>query len=225
MEPPMNAETLYKGFVRHIDLDEFPSIETAGFFGMGGEDLERVSPILGVWQGLNKYGLLKKDEFKLAIREDKIGEFFEQGRLKLAAQGHGYSLQVPEMNVFFDGLPQLEPEPPQDLVRDTSIAYMYAMDTYTTPHFHNLQTRLRAWENAENLIGQLILQPELTGAFAVLKRTLSLYKEARALYHMRRKIPAGLAELVRTLQASQPVVAAAKRKEASSDTDSSEEAW
>ena len=121
----MNAETLHKDFLQCLHDDVFPPISTAAFFGMGGgdHDLMKVQPVLGVWIGLNRYGLLEKDSFKQAIREDKIGAFFEQGRLKLAAFGHGYALKVQEMNVFFDGLPPLGPEPPQDLVSDTKLAY------------------------------------------------------------------------------------------------------
>ena len=103
----LNAETTYKAFAHCLDGDVFPPSFMAGFFGMGGDDRERVSPVLGVWQGLKRYGLLEKDAFKLAIREDKISEFFEKGRLKLAAVGHGYSLKVQKINVFFDGLPAM----------------------------------------------------------------------------------------------------------------------
>ena len=45
----MNAETLYKDFVRDLAADVFPPTSTAGFFGMGGEDLPKMQPILGVW--------------------------------------------------------------------------------------------------------------------------------------------------------------------------------
>ena len=203
----MNAETLYTNFVRSLNDDVFPTISTAGFFGMGGNDLPRVQPVLGVWIGLNRYGLLEKDTFKQAIREDKIGDFFEQGRLKLAACGHGYALKVQEMNVFFDGLPPLGPEPPRDLVNDTWVAFLAAMDTYAMPHFQTAATKLAAWDKAENLLSELMQQPELPGAPKRLKQVLEMYQEARDIYKMRRVTPAGLKALVQRLRASGAVQA------------------
>jgi len=198
----MNAETLYKDFVRDLAADVFPPTSTAGFFGMGGEDLPKMQPILGVWIGLNRYGLLEKDAFKQAIREDKIGEFFEQGRLKLATKGHGYALRVQEMNVFFDGLPPLGPEPPQDLVADTKSAFCTAIDTYTMPHFQTPETQRAAWEKAENLLGELMHQSQLPGTLQALKEALAMYQEARQIYQVRRRTPAGLKELIQRLRAS-----------------------
>ena len=221
----MNAETLYKAFTHCISRDVFPPLELASYFGMGGSDLHRVQPVLGVWQGLNKYGLLEKHAFKLAICEDNIGAFFEQGRLKLAAKNHHYSLLVQEMNVFFDGLPPLGPEPPQDIVRDTDAAYIYAMDTYTTPHFQTPETQRAAWDKAENFLGRLMSQPQLPDAFKVFKMALVLHKEARQIYGMKRRIPAGLAELNHREEANRRTEASANSKEDSSDSESSEEAW
>jgi hypothetical protein len=158
--------------------------------------------VLGVWIGLNRYGLLEKDAFKQAIREDQIGHFFEEGRLKLAAKGHGYALKVQEMNVFFEELPPLGPEPPQDLVNDTWLAFLFAMDTYAMPHFQTPATRLAAWEKAENLLGELMEQPQLPDAPKRLKEVLGMYKEARVIYRMKRSTPAGLKALVQRLRAS-----------------------
>ena len=56
----LSAETTYKAFAHCLDGDVFPPSFMAGFFGMGGDDLERVSPVLGVWQGLKRNGLLEK---------------------------------------------------------------------------------------------------------------------------------------------------------------------
>ena len=218
----MHAETLYEGIMHCISQDVFLPISMAGFFGMGGDDLQRVQPVLGVWIGLNNYGLLEIDAFKLATREDKIGEFFEQGRLKLAAQDHHYSLRVQEMNVFFDGLPPLGPQPPQDIVRDTDAAYIYAMDTYTMPHFQTPETQRAAWDKAENFLGRLMGQPQLPDAFKVLNMALVLHKEAREIYGMKRRIPLGLAEIVR---ANRRTEASANSEEDSSDSESSDEAW
>ena len=216
----LSAETTYKAFVHCLDGDVFPPSFMAGFFGMGGDDLERVSPVLGVWQGLKRNGLLEKDAFKLAIREDEIGEFFEQGRLKMAAVGHVYSLKVQEMNVFFDGLPPMGPEPLQDILADTEAAFIYAIDTYTMPRFQTSETQRAAWDKAENLLGQLMLQPDVKGTFKVVKMALAMYKEARAIYKLRRRTPAGLAELVRRLRAA----GAVDSEESSSDSDRSDEA-
>ena len=198
----MNAETLYKDFVQCLADDVFPPISTAGYFGMGGNDLPRVQPVFGVWIGLNRYGLLEKDAFKQAIREDKIGHFFEEGRLKLAASSHGYALKVQEMNIFFEGLPPLGPEPPQDLVNDTWVAFLAAMDTYAMPHFQTAATKLAAWDKAENLLGELMQQPELPGAPKRLKHMLGMYQDARDIYKMKRSTPAGLKALVQRLRAS-----------------------
>ena len=215
----MNAETLYKDFVRYITEDLFPPLSRAAFFGLGGEDLHRVQPVLGVWSGLERYGLLEKDAFKSAIRQDKVGEFFEQGRLKLAAKGHGYALKVQEMNVFFEGLPLMGPDPPQNLVLDTELAFITAIDTYTMPHFQTPQTQCDAWDKAELLLGQLMQQSELPGMLRVLKRALGLYREAREFYKMRRRTPAGLKELIQTLGAS-----GAQEEQDSSDEASSDDA-
>ena len=213
----MNAENLYKDFVRCLEEDVFPPRSTAAFFGMGGEDLQSVQPVIGVWIGLNRYGLLEKDSFKSAMKEDKIGEFFEQGRLKLAAKGHGYALKVQEMNVFFDGLPVLGPEPPQDLVSETESAFVTAIDTYTMPQFQTPQTQRDAWDKAERFLNQLMQQSQLPGTFKVLKSALMLYQEAREIYKMRRRTPAGLKELVRTLRASGVQQELDSSDEASSD--------
>jgi hypothetical protein len=221
----MNAEIVYKAIKHCIDQDVFPPVFMAGFFGMGGEDLHRVSTILGVWQAMTRSGLLERDAFKQAIREDKIGEFFEQGRLKLASVDHHYALLVEKMNVFFDGLPPLGPEPQQDLVSDTDAAYVYAIDTYTAPHFQTRQTQQAAWDKAEVLLAQLMGQPEVPGAFKVLKMALSFYKEAREIYKMKRKTPGGLAELVRRMQANRRAAATAASEGDSTDSDSSNEAW
>ena len=220
----MNAETLYKAFTQCLAQDVFPPLELASYFGMGGNDLQQVQPVLGVWLGLSNYGLLEKDAFKLAIREDNIGAFFEQGRLKLAAEDHHYSLLVQEMNVFFDGLPPLGPEPPLDIVSDTNAAYIYAIDTYTMPDFQTPETQRAAWDKAENFLGQLARQPELPGAFKVLKTALALYKEAREMYGMMRRIPEGLAELVRREDANRPT-GAPVNSEGDSESEYFEEAW
>ena len=217
----MNAEGIYKGFTRFLAEDVFPPIWMAGYFGMGGEDkdLGCVQPVLGVWQGLNKHGLLEKDAFKLAIRQNKIGEFFERGRVKLAAAGYGYALKVQEMNVVFDAHPPLGLEPPQDIVIDTEDAYIYAIDTYAMPRFQTPATQRAAWDKAERLLGQLMSKPLLVGAVKVLKCALGLYEEAREIYNMKRKIPAGLAAIVREMKANGHAAA-----QDSSDSDS-EEDW
>jgi hypothetical protein len=211
----VSAEATYKAFKHCLDQDVFPPTFMAGFFGMGGNDLPRVQPVLGVWLGLQRYGLLEKDAFKLAIREDKIGEFFEQVRLKLSAVGHDYDLKLQEINVFFDGLPPMGPEPPQDLVSDIEAAYIYAIDAYTMPRFQTPETQRAAWDKAENLLGQLMLQPDAMDTFKVVKMALAMYQEARTIYKLRRKTPAGLAELVRRLR----VAGAVYGEELSSDSD------
>ena len=129
------------------------------------------------------------------------------------------------MNVFFDGLPPLGPEPQQDLVSDTDAAYVYAIDTYTAPHFQTRQSQQAAWDKAEALLAQLMGQPEVPGAFKVLKTALSFYQEAREIYKMKRKTPGGLAELVRRMQANRRAAATAASEGDSADSDSSNEAW
>jgi hypothetical protein len=192
----MNAETLYKDFVRCLALDIFPSPSTAGFFGMGDINLAQPQDVLGVWIGLHRYGLLDKEAFKQAIREDRIGIFFEEGRFKLAARGHGYAQKVREMSVFFVELPPLGAEPPRDLVSDTKQAYLTAIDTYTMPHFQTPETQLAAWVKAENLLAELMQQPQLPGTLEVLEEALEFYEEAREIYNMRRRKPAGLKALI-----------------------------
>ena len=123
--------------------------------------------------------------------------------------------------MFFDGLPPLGPEP----VRDTDAAYIYAMDTYTMPHFQTPETQRAAWDKAENFLGRLMGQPQLPDAFKVLKMALVLHKEAREMYGMKRRIPAGLAELIHREEANRRTEASANSEEDSSDSESSEEAW
>ena len=60
-----------------------------------------------------------------------------------------------------------------------------------------------------------MLQPDLKDASEVLKMALAMHKEARGIYNMKRKIPAGLAELVRRLRAA----GAVDSEESSSDSD------
>jgi len=123
------------------------------------------------------------------------------------------------MNVFFEGLPLMGPDPPVNLVFDTELAFITAIDTYTMPHFQAPQTQCDAWDKAELLLGQLMQQSELPGMLRVLKRALAMYQEAREFYKMRRRTPAGLKELVRTLRAS-----GAQEEQDSSDEASSDDA-
>ena len=191
---PWNAESLYTHFMHTIHADVLAPPCTRGFFGMGTFEEEQNRNVFGVWLGMFRYGLVDKEELKDAIRTDNIGKLFDAGLRQLAARGHKYALLVSKQTTFFDGLPPLGPEPQRDLVGDTELAFLTAIDTYTMPQFHTEASQQRTWDKAEALVMELLEQPGLPGAREGMRAALEWYEEAQEIYGLKREPPARLVE-------------------------------